>query len=90
MYWRRDHELGKDREKDLSGLILENKLVEQRAFEKVESEKDLLSFEGNGSTSDNSLRLVPIKGNPLSFFIEIFLSLYDSGVGRARENNSPR
>lgn len=49
MYWRRDHELGKDREKDLSGLILENKLVEQRAFKKVESEKDLLSFEGNGS-----------------------------------------
>lgn len=90
MYWRRDHELGKDREKDLSGLILENKLVEQRAFKKVESEKDLLSFEGNGSTSDNSLRLVPIKGNssppPLSFFIEVFLSLYDSGVGRAREN----
>lgn len=63
MYWRRDHELGKDREKDLSGLILENKLVEQRAFKKVESEKDLLSFEGNGSTSDNSLRLVPIKWN---------------------------
>lgn len=54
-YWRRDHELGKDREKDLSGLTLENKLVEQRAFEKVESEKDLLSFEGN--RSDNSLRL---------------------------------
>lgn len=64
MYWRRDHELGKDREKDLSGLILENKLVEQRAFEKVESEKDLLSFEGN--RSDNSLRLVPIKGTSLS------------------------
>lgn len=54
-YWQRDHELGKDREKDLSGLTLENKLVEQRAFEKVESEKDLLSFEGN--RSDNSLRL---------------------------------
>lgn len=64
MYWRRDHELGKDREKDLSGLILENKLVEQRAFKKVESEKDLLSFEGN--RSDNSLRLVPIKGTSLS------------------------
>lgn len=65
--------------------------MEQRAFKKVESEKDLLSFEGNGSTSDNSLRLVPIKGNSppppsLSFFIEVFLSLYDSGVGRAREN----
>lgn len=64
VYWRRDHELGKDREKDLSGLILENKLVEQRAFKKVESEKDLLSFEGN--RSDNSLRLVPIKGTSLS------------------------
>lgn len=86
VYWRRDHELGKDREKDLSGLILENKLVEQKAFKKVESEKDLLSFEGNRSTSDNSPSTCSYKRN---FFIELFLAAQFFTIGE-NENNMPR